>query len=122
MTPMTYRDSFESCPRCGVALVDAGDVRACNVCRGQWVLEPVLAEMVRAMLPPGVLGQFSLVPSPQRGATAACPSCGVAMDAVSMYGVELDRCPKGHGVWFDPDELQTGLMRHATNRDSTPDA
>ncbi|MBA3461122.1 MAG: zf-TFIIB domain-containing protein [Deltaproteobacteria bacterium] len=28
-----------------------------------------------------------------------------------MHGVELERCPKDHGVWFDPDELQTGLMR-----------
>lgn len=109
---MAYRESFESCPRCRVTLEDAGSVRACRECRGQWVLEPVLAEMVVAMRPPGVPGTFSLVPiSGMRN--VACPSCGIEMEAVSLYGVELDRCPKNHGVWFDPDELEAGLFRAA---------
>lgn len=56
---MTYRDSFENCPRCAIALVDAGSVRACSGCHGQWVQEPVLAEMVLAMLPAGTLGSCS---------------------------------------------------------------
>jgi Zn-finger nucleic acid-binding protein len=121
---VAYRESFESCPRCGVALEDAGDVRACNACRGQWVLEPVLAEMVMAMLPAGVLGRLTLVPSAQRKEPTACPSCGVQMESVIMYGVEIERCPKDHGVWFDPEELQTGLLRSAANparSDSMPE-
>jgi Zn-finger nucleic acid-binding protein len=112
---VAYRESFESCPRCGVALEDAGDVRACNACRGQWVLEPVLAEMVMAMLPAGVLGRLTLVPIAQRTEPTACPSCGVQLESVIMCGVEIERCPKDHGVWFDPEELQTGLLRSAAN-------
>ncbi len=123
---VAYRESFESCPRCGVGLEDAGRVRACPACLGQWVLEPVLAEMLMAMLPAGVRGEFSLVPIAQRNEPTACPTCGVAMDVVSLYRVEIERCPKDHGLWFDPAELQSGLMRHAENpaqpRDEMPPA
>ncbi len=119
---MAYRESFEACPRCRATLEDAGAVRACTGCRGQWVLEPVLAEMVAAMRPPGVFGTLTLVPSngKQRG---PCPSCGIEMTSVSLHGVELERCPKDHGVWFDPDELQAGLLRSAdpANESSMPD-
>ena len=24
-----------------------------------------------------------------------------------MNGVELDRCPRGHGLWFDKSEIET---------------
>jgi Zn-finger nucleic acid-binding protein len=109
---VAYRQSFEACPRCRALLEDAGTVRVCPECRGQWVLEPVLAEMVIAMLPPGVLGTLTLVPmsGTQRG---PCPSCGIEMETVALYGVAVERCPKDHGVWFDPDELQAGLLRSA---------
>jgi Zn-finger nucleic acid-binding protein len=90
-------------------------VRACPACNGQWVLEPVLAEMVMAMLPAGVLGRLSLDPRAQRETQSACPSCGVAMESVEMHGIDLERCSKGHGVWFDPQELQAGLLRYATH-------
>jgi Zn-finger nucleic acid-binding protein len=110
---VAYRESFESCPRCGTALEDAGDVRACSQCRGQWVLETVLAEMVMEMVPAGEVGRLVLVPVAPRGSPTGCPSCGAPMDMVSMYGVEVERCPKQHGVWFDPEELQAGLNRAA---------
>src|SRR5688572_18190357 len=80
--------------------------------------------MVMAMLPAGVLGRLTLVPIAQRKEPTACPSCGVQMESVIMYGVELERCPKDHGVWFDPEELQTGLLRSAANparSDSMPE-
>ena len=117
---MAFRQSFETCPRCQAALEDAGAVRACTGCRGQWVLEPVLAEMVIAMLPPGVLGTLVLDPTSGKR-TGPCPSCGIAMASVSLHGVEVERCPKDHGVWFDPDELQAGLLRSADPRASPTD-
>jgi len=87
-------------------------VRACTQCRGQWVQEAVLAEMMMAMLPAGVPGGLALVLVARHGAPIACPSCGVTMERVTLCGVEVDRCPKDHGVWFDPEELQVGLRRY----------
>jgi Zn-finger nucleic acid-binding protein len=77
------------------------------------VLETVLAEMVIEMVPPGSFARLLLFPADKTtaGDGAACPSCGVQMEPVSMYGTVIERCPKKHGVWFDPDELQTALGR-----------
>lgn len=106
---MTYRDSFESCPRCGVALDDAGALRACSQCSGQWILEPVLSEMVLEMMPPGILRRVQLG-TPDEGAQAiGCPSCHERMQPLTMLGVRFDRCAKGHGMWFDKAELETVL-------------
>lgn len=109
---VAYRESSESCPRCRVLLEDAGAVRACRRCNGQWVHEQALAEMLLVMLP-AVVQQPSLVARASREAPRPCPSCGVAMEPVGLHDVELERCAKGHGVWFDPEELQTGLLRYA---------
>ena len=108
-----YRDSFEKCPRCAAVLEDAGAIRACAGCHGQWVLEPVLAEMVIEMLPAGVYGRLTLVPSKHERGVGACPSCDTKMEPMKMYGVEIERCPKQHGVWFDPEEMQIALRRAA---------
>jgi Zn-finger nucleic acid-binding protein len=94
-------------------LEDAGAVRTCAACRGQWILEPVLAEMVVEMLPAGVYGRLTLVPSKHDRGIGACPSCDTKMEPMQMYGVEIERCPKQHGVWFDPKEMEIALRRAA---------
>ena len=57
---MTYRDSFEQCPRCHLTLVDARAARACEQCGGLFVEEPALSEMVLNMLPPQPHGRLLL--------------------------------------------------------------
>jgi Zn-finger nucleic acid-binding protein len=109
---MTYRDSFEKCPRCGVELVDARSARGCRACGGLWVEEPVLTEMIHEMLPPRPLGRLVLAVIDRTGAPIGCPTCGEAMDLTSIHEVVLDRCAK-HGIWFDALELQTALQRVA---------
>jgi len=34
-----------------------------------------------------------------------CPKCHARMAAVSLYGIEIDRCSGCKGLWFDNDEL-----------------
>jgi Zn-finger nucleic acid-binding protein len=34
-----------------------------------------------------------------------CPVCGTALETYHHEGAELDRCPGGHGLWFDRGEL-----------------
>jgi hypothetical protein len=39
----------------------------------------------------------------------SCPICAAALVVETMSGVKIDRCPI-HGVWFDPQELETVLQ------------
>jgi Zn-finger nucleic acid-binding protein len=45
----------------------------------------------------------------------SCPRCSVAMSVLAVPGlaVEVDRCGTCHGIFFDPQELETALD-HAT--------
>lgn len=110
---MPYRDALEACPRCALALVDARSARGCQGCGGLWVGEAVLTEMVLAMLPPRPLGRLVLAVVDRADPLLACPSCQRAMEPTSIHEVILDRCPAGHGVWFDAEELQAALRRVA---------
>jgi hypothetical protein len=38
-----------------------------------------------------------------------CPRCAEALDEREFRNVKLDVCAKGHGVWFDPGELEMVL-------------
>ncbi len=35
-----------------------------------------------------------------------CPKCRADMDVVAVDGVEVDRCSRCHGLWFDPGEVE----------------
>ena len=108
---VAYRDSFEQCPRDRTTLVDAGAIRACEQCQGQWLQEPILAEMVLRMLPPGKspLGVLYKAVLDRGGEQLRCPTCGDKMEVVTIHGLSLDRCPRQHGVWFDYPELAQAL-------------
>lgn len=42
-----------------------------------------------------------------------CPECGgTVLDRVQQDNVEIDRCPKCHGIWLDAGELEL-LMGHS---------
>jgi Zn-finger nucleic acid-binding protein len=114
-----YRDSFESCPRCAIELVDARSARGCRACGGLWIQEQVLTEMVLAMLPPRPLGRLVLAVIDRAGAAIRCPTCGDPMEATSIHEVILDRCAK-HGIWFDAHELQQALRRVADPERAPP--
>ena len=36
-----------------------------------------------------------------------CPACKEPMVVFELDGVEIDRCPRGHGLWFDRNEMET---------------
>ena len=116
---MTYRDSFETCPRCGVELVEARSARACPACGGLWLDEMVMSEMVLEMLPPQPISRLELAVLERTGEPIACPTCKAPMHAATIHGVGLDRCAR-HGVWFDAGELQRALERVADPRRAPP--
>ena len=112
ITAVTYRDTFDTCPRCGVALLDARSARGCRECGGMWLQEGVLHEMVLEMLPPGLYGKLAIAARPRDTSVLSCPACHEPMEPVAMHAVAIDRCAK-HGLWFDAEELFGVLRRSA---------
>jgi Zn-finger nucleic acid-binding protein len=107
-----------NCPRCrvemGGAVLGATTLRECGQCGGLWVdmasFEQICADREHQA---AVLGAASPAPSNAVHGEGArvryvpCPECGQLMNRINFArcsGVIVDVC-KGHGTWFDPDEL-----------------
>lgn len=96
------------CPICDKPLAQAGYTERCAHCTGAWIHEDVLVGIMQERT--SSLVELTWQP---RASTQvrACAVCRQPMQAVSLCGVALDRCP-AHGVWFDPEEL-AALIKHA---------
>jgi hypothetical protein len=35
-----------------------------------------------------------------------CPKCGADLIVEEYHGIEIDRCPECHGIWFDAGEAE----------------
>jgi Zn-finger nucleic acid-binding protein len=89
------------------------EVDYCASCQGVWLdageLELLLGDEA-------VLEKLLTTGQPEAGADEKkrpCPACDAAM-AKDVVGsdppVVYDRCPNGHGLWFDKGELGTVLQ------------
>jgi Zn-finger nucleic acid-binding protein len=98
----------------GSASLGATTLRECAKCGGLWVdvasFEQICADREQQA---AVLGAASPAPSNavneagSRVRYVPCPECGQLMNRITFArcsGVVVDVC-KGHGTWFDPDEL-----------------
>lgn len=104
-----YKDRALGCPSCkDTRLSFEGDRWACATCNGCFVEDAALAAMVSEMS-----GQ-PWQPEAARGGLGerVCPVCNKQMVVEVLEAVTIDRC-EGHGVYFDPDELQTALAHAA---------
>jgi Zn-finger nucleic acid-binding protein len=102
------------CPRCGDQLAPLGAGRVCRGCRGAWIPETRLEEMVRTMR--GELFAEELVFAERAASETAlrCPGCGTALTPQTFATQPVDRCPNGHGVWLDDGELSSSLRQVGT--------
>lgn len=106
------------CPRCHVALFllryEGVEVDHCPACGGFWLDAGEIEDLARATRGASVAARLRQVLS--GGGTPGarfCPRCDgrlIEFDADLGAGGEgtalrLDRCPKGHGLWFDAREL-----------------
>lgn len=119
--PAALRQTAElpkrNCPRCRKEMpavsIGSTTVRECEQCFGLWIdvpsFERICADREQQA---AVLGAASPVPRGEVGDNAKihyspCPECGQLMNRINFArcsGVILDIC-KGHGTWFDRDEL-----------------
>jgi Zn-finger nucleic acid-binding protein len=91
----------------------------CLRCAGVWFDAGELDLLVSSMAPEdsGTSSNLlSAVPARVKETRRQCPICGKTMDKVWL-GKEpqilIDRCARGHGLWFDGGELQR-LLREVT--------
>jgi Zn-finger nucleic acid-binding protein len=104
------------CPKCDVALLLARlrdvEVDVCHRCRGLWLDAGELQSLMRAT---GAASDDPLLRFlEQAGAPAVrqylCPRCDRRLsEIVAQQGdktLTLERCPQGHGLWFDAGELE----------------
>jgi|GEM_PF-289402 len=101
------------CPRCdaGLFLLHFKDVEVdyCERCRGVWLDAGELETLIKttgsnANDPFLRLLDQSGAPSP--AAHCLCPRCDSKLNEFTVNELVLDRCPRGHGLWFDANELQ----------------
>ena len=97
------------CPACREALItfelEGVEIDRCLKCRGTW-LDSGEFEMMAG----GDRGRISEALYKARGERhggRTCVRCRKKLEVVHVNGVELDRCPRGHGLWFDASELET---------------
>ena len=106
---LAYINNRMKCLNCSETLVaielDALEIDYCLSCRGIW-LDAGEFETVLGSAEPVELLKAGLHSARSR---RRCPICQRKMEAVSAdqaKNVQLDMCPRGHGIWFDRGELQ----------------
>ena len=99
------------CPACREEMIVVEykkiELDVCAACDGVWFDAQEL-ELLLGTLPPevDVLGQALAEKTAE--AKRRCPHCRKKMDKVMIGpgdGVMIDRCGRGHGLWFDGGEL-----------------
>lgn len=95
------------CPKCDTGLFilnfKSVEVDFCERCRGVWLDAGELE-----LLAGGPLADFQQQPgTPPAGTKHLCPRCDEPLAEITAPGnLTLDRCPRGHGLWFDAGELR----------------
>lgn len=114
------------CPECEVPMLiieyEGIEIDYCVDCHGIWLDEGELEAICEwAEVPHGHITQAALEAQAARRDEKQCPRCASKMDVVRVQHqrdssvIELDRCPKRHGIWFNPGELQA-LIQHTDDR------
>lgn len=112
---MTCYPVFMFCPSCSQPLVvlefENIELDHCLSCGGVWLDAGELELILRGA---AGAGDDGLVRGGERGARR-CPMCRVKMSAAKLArsGVEVDYCPRQHGLWLDKGELEQILAVEA---------
>ena len=113
------------CPACRQEMIVVEykkiELDVCAFCRGLWFDAEELGLLLGSLkLPADELGRS--LTAKTREAARKCPYCRSKMEKTLMglgEGVTIDRCKKGHGLWFDGgelDEVICGLLQEAEAR------
>lgn len=97
------------CPACGETLVtfalDGIETDHCVACGGTWLDAGELEEIADRSGGLARLKEALKSAGESKHGKRKCVRCGATMTALGLQAIEFDRCPYGHGVWFDKGEL-----------------
>jgi len=101
------------CPECREELVilevDGVELDLCYTGHGSWFDAEELSSLFEAagLGDSAATLESELAQAMAQNGKRRCPRCGVRMQQVRLQAQSplLDRCPGGHGLWFDPGEL-----------------
>ena len=117
------------CPACREEMIVAEygkiELDICSHCDGVWFDAEELSLLLGTLhLDLDGLGR----PAAKKTAEAVrkCPYCRKKMQKIVLgpsHGVMIDRCIKGHGLWFDGGELDAivGALQAADTSDAAPE-
>lgn len=111
------------CPKCDVPLIGllmhGVAIDMCHHCRGVWFDSGEIEMMLEALGTDLADGLPVLEPAKNpttKNGKLLCPRCDRKLEAyqpvASIWGdsgLEIDRCPKSHGLFFDHSELEAFL-------------
>ncbi len=115
------------CPACAYPLIvverDEIELDYCLTCKGFWFDQTELELLASTFGPTkAVPDLMTLPPLELTEIDRACPRCNTLMDKVNLSAdqspVHGDRCPEGHGLWFDPGEMGVILSQLSQQQDT----
>lgn len=109
------------CPNCHEPMVvlewEGIEIDLCPSCRGVW-LDLGELELIGEQAGVGPARLTAALEKARRGGVRErrCPRCRRKLRAISPEegkAVEVDTCPRGHGIWFDHGEVETLVANYA---------
>ena len=102
------------CPECSEAMVvfelDGVEIDRCLKCAGTWLDAGEIDQLARLRgdAPDRLTASIAKADAGEKG-VRRCVRCSAKMRVVKLDAVEIDRCPRGHGLWFDRNEMESLL-------------
>ena len=111
------------CPRCDVSMFllhfKEVEVDYCERCRGIWLDAGELEQLITTTgsdIHDPFLRLLDQNGSPSEAARCLCPRCDRKLHEFTVNHLVLDRCPRGHGLWFDANELHQLLTEFGASK------
>ena len=110
------------CPVCAEPMVvfelEGVEIDRCLGCRGTWLDAGELDQLARLEgIPHGTLTEAIEKADGKRDGKRRCPRCSSKLRIAAVGSIEIDRCPRGHGLWFDPNEMESLIASHASGEE-----
>jgi Zn-finger nucleic acid-binding protein len=98
------------CPACGEILVtfelEGIEADHCVACKGTWLDAGELEEIIdRSGGNTALVGEKVKAAGAAKPGKRSCVRCRAKLSGVTFGAIEFDRCPYGHGIWFDKGEM-----------------
>lgn len=117
----------DTCPDCREPLIvyelEGVEIDHCLSCLGTWLDAGELAMLTEiAGVEPGAMSRALENAKDGPRARRRCPRCGKKLRIIHIGNdppVELDRCPRGHGLWLDAGEMEAVIRSHSEGEEGS---